>query len=135
MYKFSPLFVGAFLVCAAAFAEDAAPMPTGDAANGEKIFGRCKVCHTPNQGGPNRVGPNLWGIVGKGIAENETFKYSPAYQAQKGKVEWDEATLFEYLKKPNTFIKGTRMAFPGLPKPQDRADLIAYLKTLKDAEE
>lgn len=107
-------------------------LPEGNITKGKKIFGKCRACHTTKKGGQNRVGPNLWGIVGKGIAEDLKFKYSKAYQSKKGQLIWDEHVLFDYLEAPRTYIKGTRMVFNGLKRRQDRLDLITFLKTLKD---
>lgn len=99
---------------------------TGNAANGEKIFGQCKTCHVAEMG-VNRVGPSLWGIVGRTAGSIEGFKYSPANK-NSGLV-WTEEQMFSYLEAPQKVIKGTYMAFAGLKNPQDRADVIAYLKT------
>lgn len=99
---------------------------TGDAAKGEKIFGQCRACHVAEEG-VNRVGPSLWNVVGRTAGSIEGFKYSPANK-NSGLV-WTEEQLFTYLEAPQQTIKGTYMAFAGLKKPQDRADVIAYLKT------
>lgn len=99
---------------------------TGDAVQGEKIFGQCRACHVA-EAGVNRVGPSLWNIVGRTAGSIEGFKYSPANK-NSGLV-WSEEQLFTYLEAPQQTIKGTYMAFAGLKKPQDRADVIAYLKT------
>lgn len=98
---------------------------TGDAAKGKRVFTRCLSCHVV-QDGVNRVGPSLYGIVGRQSGSVPGFKYSTA-NAESG-VTWTEATLFAYLENPRQFIPGTIMAFPGLPSAQDRADVIAYLK-------
>ena len=99
---------------------------TGDAAKGEKVFGQCRTCHVV-EAGVNRVGPTLWGVVGRKAGIIENFKYSPANK-NSGFV-WSEDQLFTYLEAPQKVLKGTYMAFGGLKKPQDRADVIAYLKT------
>lgn len=99
---------------------------TGDAARGEKVFGQCRTCHVAEKG-VNRVGPSLWGVVGRKAGSIEGFKYSPANR-NSGFV-WTEDQLFTYLEAPQKVLKGTYMAFAGLKKPQDRADVIAYLKT------
>lgn len=101
----------------------------GDAAKGEKVFQKCKACHTAEKGGANKLGPNLWGVVGRKSASLDGFNYSPAMK-NAGKT-WDAATLDTYLTKPQALVPGTRMAFPGLPDAGDRADVIAYLSTLK----
>lgn len=101
----------------------------GDAGAGEKVFARCKACHTVEEGGPNRVGPNLHGIVGRQAGSKEGFKYSKAMaEAGENGLVWNADTLSEYLENPRDFIKGNRMAFPGLRKPEEVSDVIAYLE-------
>ena len=99
---------------------------TGDAAKGEKVFAQCKACHVA-EAGKNRVGPSLWAIVGRKSGSVEGFNYSKANK--ESGVTWSEDVLFTYLEAPQKFMPGTRMAFGGLKQPQDRADVIAYLKT------
>jgi cytochrome c len=99
---------------------------TGDAAKGEKVFAQCKACHVA-EAGVNRVGPSLWGVVGRKAGTVAGFNYSNANKSSG--VTWSEDVLFTYLEAPQKFMPGTRMAFAGLKKPQDRADVIAYLKT------
>jgi cytochrome c len=100
----------------------------GDAAKGEKIFARCKACHE-NEKGVNKVGPTLKGVVGRKAASVEGFKYSEAMMAKGAEgVVWDEATLAVYLPDPKAFVPKTKMAFNGLKKPEEVADVIAYLK-------
>jgi cytochrome c len=98
---------------------------TGDAAKGEKVFIRCSSCHVLEEG-QNRVGPHLYGVVGRSAGSVEGFNYSPA-NAGSG-ITWTPEILFDYLEAPQTYLKGTRMAFPGIKDPQERADLIAYLE-------
>ncbi len=95
-------------------------------ANGEKVFKQCMACHSIKEG-ENRVGPSLHGIIGRTAGQVAGFNYSAANKAS-GKT-WDDETLFAYLEAPQKSIPGTKMAFAGLKNPQDRADLIAYLKT------
>lgn len=99
---------------------------TGDATKGEKVFAQCKACHVV-EAGQNRVGPSLAGLVGRKAGSIEGFSYSAANKGSG--VTWDEETLFTYLEAPQKFMPGTKMAFAGLKNPQDRADVIAYLKT------
>ena len=99
---------------------------TGDAAAGEKTFAQCKACHQV-EAGKNGVGPSLAGIVGRTAGQVAGFNYSAANKGSS--VTWSEETLFEYLEAPQKFMPGTKMAFAGLKKPQDRANVIAYLKT------
>jgi len=102
---------------------------TGDAAAGETVFAQCRTCHLVEEG-KNGVGPSLYGIVGRASGSIEGFKYSDA-NASSG-VTWTPEVMFEYLEAPREFMPGTRMAFPGLKNPQDRADVIAYLDATDD---
>lgn len=97
-----------------------------DTTKGERLFRRCAACHTIDENGKDRIGPNLYGIMGQDIAFKEGFRYSKALQAIEG--NWTEEALDQFLLSPRTFARGTKMAFAGLRKPQDRADLIAWLK-------
>jgi len=106
------------------------PAYAQDAEKGKKVFRKCKACHTVDKGGKNRAGPNLYDIVGKPAAAVEKYKYSKAMIASG--LVWDEETLDKYLEKPKKLVPKTKMAFAGLRKPNDRADVIAYLKTLTD---
>ena len=103
-----------------------------NAEKGAKIAGKCKACHTFEKEGPNRTGPNQWGIVGSHFGHADGFSYSSALLAQKaeGKV-WNEENLHAFLENPKEYIPGTKMQFNGVRNPADRADLIAWLKTLK----
>jgi len=104
--------------------------PGGDAAAGKIAFDKkCMTCHTPDKGGANKVGPNLFGIHGNKQAHLAGFAYSTNMQAKGG--TWDDAALNEFLWKPATYIKQTKMAFAGLSNDKERADVIAYLTSLK----
>ena len=101
----------------------------GDAAAGKKIFNKCKACHGVDEGGKNKLGPNLWNIVGAPVAAKEGYRYSKAilaYAAEAG--TWNEESLDAWLKKPKDVVRKTKMIFPGLKKADDRADIIAFLK-------
>lgn len=98
---------------------------SGDVAKGKKVFYRCISCHAVNEG-VNKVGPSLYGVVGREAGTVEKYNYSDA-NANSG-LTWSEEVLFAYLEAPQKFLPGTKMIFPGLPKAQERADVIAYLK-------
>lgn len=101
-----------------------------DAAKGAKIFRKCKACHRIEADKGNGVGPNLHGVVGRVIASHDGFNYSDALKGKDG--AWDFETLAAFLTKPKDWAPGTKMAFPGLRKEQDRADVIAYLNEQGD---
>lgn len=103
----------------------------GDAAKGEKQYKKCKTCHALEDG-KNKVGPHLVGLFGREAGSVEGFKYSKA-MLESG-IVWDEATLDAYLKKPKEAVPGTKMAFAGMKKEQQRIDLIAYLKEATQAQ-
>jgi cytochrome c len=114
-------FASAMLLAVPAHAE-------GDAAKGEKVFAKCKACHEVEKG-VNKVGPTLKGVVGRKAASVPEYKYSEAMLAKGAEgVVWDEATLTAYLPDPKAFVPKTKMAFAGLKKPEEVADVIAYLK-------
>ncbi len=102
---------------------------TGDAAAGETVFAQCRTCHLIDEG-RNGVGPSLYGVIGRTAGTIEGFRYSDA-NANSG-VTWTPEVMYEYLEAPREFMPGTRMAFPGLRDPQDRADVIAYLEASVD---
>ena len=103
-----------------------------NSANGALIFKKCSVCHSIDKGGSIRIGPNLWQIVDKKVAANKTYVYSTAMSEKGNKGDkWDITELFAYLKSPKKHVPGTKMAFAGIKKLEDRADLIAYLQTAK----
>lgn len=112
-------------------AQEMAAAVTGDAAKGASTFkGKCMSCHTAGKGEPDRTGPNLWGIVGRARASSEGFRYSTTMKAMGG--TWSEADINSFIAGPRTFVPDTKMTFAGLKKAEDRANVIAYLKTLKD---
>ncbi len=102
-----------------------------DSSEGERVARKCLSCHTFDQGGSHRVGPNLWNIVGNQRAGKENFNYSTAMREFPG--DWSFDSLFGYLENPKKYLRGTNMAFAGLRKPQDRANLLAYLRTKSDS--
>lgn len=109
-------------------------LASADAAAGETVFKKCVSCHTADKGGANKVGPNLFGIVERPVASHEGFGYSAAMTefAQGGAVTWTYDNLSHFLAAPKKFIPGTAMGFAGLKKEDERANLIAYLRTLAD---
>jgi cytochrome c2 len=104
----------------------------GDPAAGEKVFRKCKACHTVEEDGPSRVGPNLYGIVGASVAAVDGFRYSGALTDHGG--DWTPDRLAAFLANPRKAVPGTKMSFAGLRKPEDQADVIAYLVSLSDAD-
>ncbi len=101
-------------------------IPTANATNGEKIFGKCKGCHKVD--GKNGTGPALNGVVDRDVGSYAGFGFSPAMLEKTG--NWTADEIFAFLAGPKAYVKGTKMGFAGLKKPQDRADVIAYLQTL-----
>jgi cytochrome c len=105
-----------------------------DAQKGAAIFKRCEACHDATKGGPNKVGPNLYGVIGRAIASHEGYSYSAAMKdfSDGGKKHWDYQLVSEFITKPKAEVPGTAMGFAGLSKIEERADVIAYLRTLSD---
>jgi cytochrome c len=99
-----------------------------DAEAGKKVFTKCMSCHSP-VAGKNMVGPSLWGVVGRPSGSEAGYKYSEAVTNLK--VTWTPENLDKWLTKPQEMAKGTKMSFAGLADPTDRANVIAYLSTLK----
>ena len=116
-------------ILAALMITTAAPAMAGDVANGSKIFKtQCGTCHRA-EAGKNLIGPSMFGIVGRPSGSVTGFKYSAANQ--EAKLTWDVATLDVYLTNPRAKVPGTTMTFAGLKNETQRADVIAYLETLK----
>lgn len=103
-------------------------LASADVAAGEKVFGKCKSCHTTEQGGKNKVGPNLWEIVGRPRASAEGFSYSGPLTEAGG--HWGYEELNTFLANPKEAVPGTKMSFKGVSKPEKRAALIVYLRSL-----
>jgi cytochrome c len=99
---------------------------TGDAAKGETAFAACKTCHVVEPG-VNRIGPSLHAVVGRAAGTVPGYTYSPANK--NSGITWTPEKLFQYLENPRRVVPGTKMVFPGIPDPQKRADVIAYLGT------
>ena len=119
-----------FIFSAILFAATLFPEQSGaiaqDPERGEKLFRRCAACHTATEDGADKIGPNLFGVIGRDIATKDGFRYSKALLALEG--SWTEDALNQYLLSPRTYARGTKMAFAGLRKTQDRTDVIAWLK-------
>jgi cytochrome c len=96
--------------------------------NGQAVAKKCAACHTFEEGGANKIGPHLWGVVGRDIASVSDFSYSAALSDKEG--EWTYEKLNEFLTSPKAWAPGTKMTFAGISKPQDRIDVILYLRSL-----
>ena len=121
-------------------ATDAAPtepikigqlMAAADPARGQGDIKKCAICHDFTDGGPNKVGPNLWNVLGGPKAHRKDYNYSAAMSSKGG--TWTYEEIFHFLNGPRAFLPGTKMSFPGFSKPQDVADVIAYLRTLSNS--
>lgn len=106
-------------------------LASANAEKGAAVSKKCLACHEFKKGGPNKVGPDLYGIVGRERAHHEGFAYSAGMKAKPGK--WTFEDLNHFLTSPRSFIPGTAMAFAGISKATDRADLLVYLNTLSDS--
>ncbi len=132
MAQFKKSMISAGIVSAALMfgAGMAVAAEGGDAAEGEFVFGdQCEICHSAEQGGAHKIGPNLFGIVGKTSGMTEGYTYSPAMMGAG--IEWTPENLATFLAGPAAMVPGTKMGFPGFQDPADEANLIAYLETLQ----
>ena len=107
--------------------ELAVALQEADPARGEAVFKKCSTCHTIAQGGANKQGPNLWGVMGRDVGSHPGFGYSDALATYPGAWTWEE--LNGYIKNPRGYIPGNVMSFAGLSKVEDRANLFAYLNS------
>ena len=132
-----PIEVAAAGGAAGAAEKPAGPEPilamlaSADIAKGEKVAKACAACHDFTKGGPNRTGPNLWGVVGRAKGTEAGFSYSDGMKGKGGVWNYDD--LNHFLWKPKAFVSGTKMTFIGLKKAEDRAAVIAWLRTLSDS--
>ncbi|WP_373487559.1 cytochrome c family protein [Blastomonas sp.] len=128
-------FVIEGVVSSEATAEAEVPIATllasADAAQGEKVFAKCSSCHSIAKGGANGIGPNIYGIMGAPHAAVAGFDYSAALKAKAGPWTFDEMNA--WLKSPRAYAEGTKMSFAGLGKPEDRANVMAYMNSLTDS--
>ena len=107
-------------------------LASADPAAGEQVFKKCAACHNADKGGANQLGPNLWGVLGEPIGKGANgFAFSEALSGKGGTWNWDN--LAEWLSNPKKFAPGTKMTFAGLGKPEDRANVIAFLNTHGDS--
>ena len=113
-------------------AELATLLASADPAKGAEVAKKCAICHSFDKGGPNMIGPNLYGVLGRKIASHEGYEYSDALKA-KSSEDWTYDNLDHMIENPNAFAPGTKMAlFPGLPDAKQRAEVIAFLRTKSD---
>jgi cytochrome c len=109
----------------------AADLPKADLANGANVFKICAACHTADKGGPNKVGPNLYGIVGRKVGMEPSFDYSPAMKSYGG--DWTFERIAAYLQDPKVAVPGNKMAFPGVKDPADLVDVLGFLRSKADS--
>lgn len=103
-------------------------LPTADVAAGEKVFGKCVSCHNVDPANANMTGPGLWGVVGRATASHAGFAYSDGMKAHAAEAPtWTYDQLYHFLGNPAKWVKGTKMGFAGIKKPEERIALIAYL--------
>lgn len=105
-------------------------LPAADLAKGEAAFARCQACHDAHQGGADKIGPNLWAVVGGPVMHRAGFAYSDAMSAHKAEAPtWGYDQLDQFITAPARYVPGTKMSFAGIRDQQTRIDLIAWLRT------
>ena len=107
-------------------------LAAAEPAAGKKLFKKCVICHNPDKDGKRKIGPNLWDVVERPVAAAEGFAYSNALKEKSGET-WSYDNLDAFLERPKDWAPGTKMSFAGLKKPERRAALIAYLRSLSDS--
>ncbi|HEX3673673.1 MAG TPA: cytochrome c family protein [Rhizomicrobium sp.] len=123
---FQGRLAGILVIGAVAMATQAV---AADAKNGAEVFARCAICHSNTKGAPARIGPNLFGVVGRKAGTQPDFSYSAALK--NSGIVWTPANLDRWTAGPAAMVPGNRMSFAGISSARDRSDLVAYLGTLK----
>jgi cytochrome c len=108
-----------------------AAVAKGNVESGQAVFKKCAACHTPDKGGKNGTGPNLWGVVSRAVGGGDGFAYSTAIKGKGGNWTWEN--LAAYLNDPKGYAPGNKMAFAGVKDTGELADLLAYMRTLADS--
>jgi cytochrome c len=129
--KSAPAGGGAAASAGFKFTDVATLLPKGNAESGQDSFKKCLACHAPEKGGANKVGPPLWGVIGKKVGDAPGFAYSDAVKSKGGTWTWE--ALATYLNDPRGAIPGNKMAFAGIKDTAELADLLVYMRKLSDA--
>lgn len=124
--KFRPRALALAMVFSGAFAGHALALDPGNPAEGAKVFKKCQACHSIVAADGNKIGPNLHGVIGRKSGSKEDFSYSDGMKSAG--IVWDEATLEKYLRDPKAFVPKNKMAFAGLKKDSDLANVLAFIK-------
>ncbi len=130
-YSLSPREAGVSLVVEAPLSLDliGPRLADADIGAGKTVAKKCTACHTMGEGGANKIGPNLWDVVERAVASHAGYSFSGALKGKSGEA-WSYENLGAFLLKPKDWAPGTKMGFAGIKKPQDRANLILYLRSL-----
>ena len=115
-------------------AELATLLASASPEKGAEVAKKCGICHNFEKGGPNMIGPNLYGVLGRKVASHEGYEYSDALKAKGAELgDWDYDKINHMIENPNAYVPGTKMAlFPGLPDAKQRADVLVFLRTKND---
>ncbi len=124
--SFGPRMMALAMAFSGALAGHAMALEPGDAAAGAKVFKKCQACHSINAADGNKIGPNLHGVIGRTSGTQEGFNYSDGMKSAA--IVWDETTIEKYLRDPKGFIPKNKMAFVGLKKDSDLANVLAFIK-------
>lgn len=124
----------AVIAASPALAQDAAALAAGDPAKGAQVFKKCLACHSVDPGAPSKVGPNLHDVVGRTTGTYPGFKFSPVLvEAGASGHVWTPEEIAKFVENPKGVFPGTKMTFAGLKKPEERADVVAFLVSLNPA--